>query len=432
VLAEFEWIPMLRSRDEMVEDIQKLINSGMSLWEAITENIRKPIMWKKEYQLWAKDKFGIDYASTIKIGNNDYVFWEDWQLKQSISIYQWTGMKWLWLKNNNPWNIRDTWFGNIIGTDDKWFAQFNSPEDWFDALVAKIKYNQTNPSSKYYWDTISEYIYKYAPPSENDTEWYIDYVTNSLWISRDTKISDIDSLEMAKTFAKKDSWYNYDTYWQFRGVEWWAIENSVIKSWMFDATFETYFEQQKKVTALWTEKERQQIYDDLWINSYTEFQRLADERKDNRPADSKTLDLLKRLDTLEDAVSGGLARSFDTRLPDVKADYNFIKSNMALESLMAAKAKWATFGAMSSDEWKILWDAATALNPRLSSKKFKEELQTIRGQLYENYPSLNTPATQWTQTQETVDYFKQYQTPVFNTPINTQYQTSMYDENNYL
>ena len=32
---------MVRSREQMVSDIQRMVDSGMELWDAITENIRK-------------------------------------------------------------------------------------------------------------------------------------------------------------------------------------------------------------------------------------------------------------------------------------------------------------------------------------------------------------------------------------------------------
>ena len=91
VLKEFEWIPMLRSREEMVSDIQWLVDGGMSLWDAITENIRKPIMWKKEYQVWASNKLWIDYNSNITIWNSPYTFGENWQLIPVVSFENMTG-----------------------------------------------------------------------------------------------------------------------------------------------------------------------------------------------------------------------------------------------------------------------------------------------------------------------------------------------------
>ena len=67
VLAEFEGIPMVRSREQMVADIQKMVDNGTELGEAITQNIRNPIMNKPEYNLWKKNKLGIN-TTPIDIG----------------------------------------------------------------------------------------------------------------------------------------------------------------------------------------------------------------------------------------------------------------------------------------------------------------------------------------------------------------------------
>ena len=57
VLSEFSGIPMLRSREQMIEDIQNLVDNGMSLWEAITKNIREPIQNKDEYKSRLRQQF---------------------------------------------------------------------------------------------------------------------------------------------------------------------------------------------------------------------------------------------------------------------------------------------------------------------------------------------------------------------------------------
>lgn len=164
--------------------------------------------------------------STIEKDDN----WTYWKLNMAedgtiyytkvdkIQSYSDSWMTGKWLKNNNPWNIKDDSFWNVIWHDDSWFAIFATPEDWFDALVKKIIYNQTNPNSKYYGTTIREYFKMYAPLEDgNNPNSYAQQVARALWVSVDTPISKLDPVEFAKVIAKHDSWYNYDTYWQFRG-----------------------------------------------------------------------------------------------------------------------------------------------------------------------------------------------------------------------
>lgn len=150
---------------------------------------------------------------------------EDWNIYYEkitqVQQYSNSWMKWKWLKNNNPWNIKDDNFWNVVGHDDSWFAIFASPEDWFDALVEKIIFNQTNPNSRYYWTTIREYFKIYAPSSDwNNPDAYAKSVAKQLWVSIDTPISQLDPVKFASVIAKHDSGYDYSTYWQFRTNQW--------------------------------------------------------------------------------------------------------------------------------------------------------------------------------------------------------------------
>lgn len=84
VLTEFSGITMKRSREQMVEDIKNLVDGWMSLWEAITKNIREPIMQKDEYQLWKSQQY---WNWTVSIWWNNYSFDENGNLIPSQ--YNW-------------------------------------------------------------------------------------------------------------------------------------------------------------------------------------------------------------------------------------------------------------------------------------------------------------------------------------------------------
>ena len=169
-------------------------------------------------------------AKSSVVKDDNWVYWqinmnEDgtvyYTKVDQVQNYSNSWMKGKWLKNNNPWNIKDDTFWNVIWHDDSWFAIFATPEDWFDALVEKIKYNQTNPNSRYYWTTIREYFKIYAPSEDwNNPNSYAQSVAKALWVSVDTPISKLDPVEFAKVIANHDSGYNYSTYGQFR--KWWA------------------------------------------------------------------------------------------------------------------------------------------------------------------------------------------------------------------
>lgn len=85
-LKEFDGIPMVRSRYEMVNDIKNIVEQGGDLGDAITENIRKPVMNKPEYRLWSANKLWVSESALQLAGMN---LWFDANgnitLNQSIS-----------------------------------------------------------------------------------------------------------------------------------------------------------------------------------------------------------------------------------------------------------------------------------------------------------------------------------------------------------
>lgn len=213
-----------RSKAEVVWAVQKLAkDKGISVSQAFKENFITPLQDKKEYKSLIDKKYAMDTnKSVVNINGVDYMMDANGNISSpnvpvTVSTVVWSGMAWAWLRNNNPWNIKDTTFGTPLWTDTKWFAQFATPEDWFDALVEKIKFNQTNTKSKYYWNTILQYFQKYAPSTDgNNPTQYAQSVAQALWVTVNTKISDVDATKFAAQIAKHDSWYDYSTYGQFR------------------------------------------------------------------------------------------------------------------------------------------------------------------------------------------------------------------------
>ena len=94
------------------------------------------------------------------------------------------------IRNNNPGNLReprdggDEWEGERATDDDPAFEEFNTPEDGIRALTKVLM----NYYSKYELNTVTKIIERFAPPSENDTEAYIDVVAKRLGVGKDTEI----------------------------------------------------------------------------------------------------------------------------------------------------------------------------------------------------------------------------------------------------
>lgn len=91
------------------------------------------------------------------------------------------------VRNNNPGNIRKNpdfkWDGEI-GQDKRGFVQFSNPVYGFRAMAKLLR----NYYDKQGLRTIRDIIYRYAPPSENDSRGYTNFVAVALKINPTEKI----------------------------------------------------------------------------------------------------------------------------------------------------------------------------------------------------------------------------------------------------
>ncbi len=227
------WSIILRPQSQVVDDILALAKKEwISVGEAMRKNFTEPLQKKSGYKMLMNKQYGISNEPTkdvVGTYNGESVIFsydKNWHLtinkplmNQTVSSQAGTGMTGAGLRNNNPGNIKDMNFGNVIGKDNRGFAQFATPEDGFDALVEKVKFNQTSPKSRYYGKTIAQYFQMYAPSSDgNNPKWYAQDVANRCWVSINTPISQVDTIKFAAAIAHHDSGYNYATYGKFRGV----------------------------------------------------------------------------------------------------------------------------------------------------------------------------------------------------------------------
>lgn len=100
--------------------------------------------------------------------------------------------------NNNPGNLRfASQPGATMGEGN--FAKFGTPEEGFNALINQVKLDQSRNM------TVREFVSKYAPSTENDTETYISQFNKNLGTNDNTKIGTLNPTEIAKFMAKKES-----------------------------------------------------------------------------------------------------------------------------------------------------------------------------------------------------------------------------------
>lgn len=100
--------------------------------------------------------------------------------------------------NNNPGNLR---YAGQAGASSGHggFALFSTVEAGFNALVNQIKLDAGRGLS------LSAFISKFAPPSENNTQQYIQQIAQATSSSPTAKISSIDAHKLAKAMAFKES-----------------------------------------------------------------------------------------------------------------------------------------------------------------------------------------------------------------------------------
>jgi hypothetical protein len=100
--------------------------------------------------------------------------------------------------NNNPGNLR---YAGQAGASqgEGGFARFESPEAGYEALKNQISLDASRGL------TLEKFINKYAPPSENDTNLYIQQAVATLGVDKSTKLSDINLDAIAQFMANKES-----------------------------------------------------------------------------------------------------------------------------------------------------------------------------------------------------------------------------------
>lgn len=92
-------------------------------------------------------------------------------------------------RNNNPGNLRAG--AGQTGTDANGFAVFPDANTGWAALYNQISLDSGRGLN------LSQFINKYAPPSENNTSNYLNYLTGQLGVSPFTLLSDLGAGDTA-------------------------------------------------------------------------------------------------------------------------------------------------------------------------------------------------------------------------------------------
>lgn len=104
------------------------------------------------------------------------------------------------MRNNNPLNIEkgNNWQGERSQQSDRRFEEFISLEYGLRAGFRILKKYISRPPRGYGQDTLTRIISRWAPPTENATDRYIDFVATRAGISKSEKIRWEDKAKLCR------------------------------------------------------------------------------------------------------------------------------------------------------------------------------------------------------------------------------------------
>jgi len=100
-------------------------------------------------------------------------------------------------RNRNPGNLKFAKQKGAVGKDNAGFAIFQTHIHGWRALIAQVRLDASRGL------TIKQFINKYAPPSENDSQAYCSFVCNGLKASPEASLADYHPAAVAGLVA----WY---------------------------------------------------------------------------------------------------------------------------------------------------------------------------------------------------------------------------------
>ena len=108
------------------------------------------------------------------------------------------------IRNNNPGNIRHgiDWDGlDEDQSKDEEFSQFSTPEYGIRAMFKILK----TYDNKYNINTIEGIINRWAPPIENDTESYIDFLSSKVGKDRSEVLDQEDYILLVEAIIHMEN-----------------------------------------------------------------------------------------------------------------------------------------------------------------------------------------------------------------------------------
>lgn len=416
-------IPFTRSTQQIIQDFQ---TSGLDLPTYLSQ-LQGTIQSKPEYkalQEYNMSKFAPKATENFElkeVGGKTYKFNQATGQYEIISpITAWSGgdLRYLadqfpwqaWAKNNNPagitWNANfDKWTGTakLLADAGIQFAKWtprpaNEGGNYvtFATIEDGLKAQQIIMSQTYGNSTVGQMLASWV----GTWEWanYAKQVAGMAWVDPNVKVSSLTSeqlstLQMAK--IKKES----------PGLYWILSQGTGTTGTQVSSDAQNYFNLIQKGTTSYEDVFKKLGGSKVWQALMNEINALIAEKWWAIPAppDSEQVkkmdDLIGRLDTLleEDwnkleSVSGlSYGSLWDKTLwyskEQALGNLKFVLKWNTLQQLIDAKAQWATFGALSNEELRMLQESASPLlayaqeDENKNIKWFKVDEATLKAEV---------------------------------------------------
>jgi hypothetical protein len=257
-------------------------------------------------------------------------------------------------KNNNPGNLR---FVGQAGASQGvgGFARFDSPEAGYQALINQIQLDASRGL------TVSQFINKYAPPSENATTQYVSQFNAAVGSSSNDKLSSLDIGKVAEFMAMKESGT------KITGAPTAVTADIEVTNWA------------KNINA--GKAKLSDVPSNLKSAVSTAMQTVETMSEVTPEAKEKANNMLGNIKDLQ-AMDWGKAVG-----PQISALPSYLKSGEAnaisnkiktIQGILTIENMGLMKGVLSDSDMKIITSASTSLNPNTDKKSFDAELKKIK------------------------------------------------------
>lgn len=264
-------------------------------------------------------------------------------------------------RNNNPGNLTFVGQSGAVQGEPKYsqgkivgyWAKFNTPEEGFRALIDQVQLDQSRGL------TLEQFVNKYAPPTENNTNLYVQQMSSWLGVPPNMPIRDIDATQLAEAVAKKES----------------STQMVSAKNMGINESNEALAQQFKQGTITASQIPAARRGDVLALAAKM-GQQVSPEQKATMMSNVALVDKILENDQYK-SISGMMQTGIIpfTKGKQAAKNYEQLKGIVALDKRQLLKGQ----GAISDFEFKVLGDAASSITRWSSEEDFKTALQEIRG-----------------------------------------------------